>query len=146
MGRIPALDGLRTIAIAIVVAYHVDNSIVPAGHWGVPLFFVLSGFVLSYVYGQQSDSGSLSKTRFYWARLARIWAARCARICSKAPGWRPRILMATIVVMVACGLKAGRLHCPKDPGWASSPTRPCSATPSTPGRTRVNRPPVPGRG
>ena len=47
MGRIAALDGLRAIAIAMVIAYHVDNSVVPAGHWGVPLFFALSGFVIT---------------------------------------------------------------------------------------------------
>ena len=47
MRRIPALDGLRAVAIAMVVGYHIDKTVVPAGHWGVTLFFVLSGFVIT---------------------------------------------------------------------------------------------------
>ena len=79
MGRIPALDGLRTIAIAIVVAYHVDNSIVPAGHWGVPLFFVLSGFVITAaVYAEVDRTGHLALGTFYRKRLLRLYPALIA--------------------------------------------------------------------
>lgn len=76
MGRIPALDGLRTIAIAIVVAYHVDNTIFEAGHWGVPMFFVLSGFVItSAVYAEVDRTGRLALGTFYRKRLLRLYPA-----------------------------------------------------------------------
>jgi peptidoglycan/LPS O-acetylase OafA/YrhL len=71
--RIAALDGLRTIAIAMVVAYHVDKSLVPAGHWGVPLFFVLSGFVITGSICAEIDrTGRLDLPTFYRKRFLRI--------------------------------------------------------------------------
>lgn len=84
MQRIGGFDGLRALAAYWVVFYHLEilvvgfsstgaTQIIAKGYLGVDVFFVLSGFVLSYVYSQQSDSGRLSKTRFYWARLARIY-------------------------------------------------------------------------
>jgi peptidoglycan/LPS O-acetylase OafA/YrhL len=44
-GRIPTLDGLRAVAILIVIASHADHQGVMAqfGHMGVMIFFALSG-------------------------------------------------------------------------------------------------------
>ena len=73
MGRVPALDGLRAVAIAMVVAYHVDKGLVPAGHWGVHLFFVLSGFVItSSICAEIDRSGGLKLASFYRKRLLRL--------------------------------------------------------------------------
>ncbi|MEM9468015.1 MAG: acyltransferase [Actinomycetota bacterium] len=73
MERILALDGLRTIAIAMVVAYHVDKTLVPAGHWGVPLFFVLSGYVITASICAEIDrTGRLDLGSFYRKRMLRI--------------------------------------------------------------------------
>lgn len=44
--RIPELDGLRALAVALVVAYHFDLP-VPGGFVGVDLFFAVSGFVIT---------------------------------------------------------------------------------------------------
>jgi peptidoglycan/LPS O-acetylase OafA/YrhL len=76
MGRIPALDGLRAVAIAMVVAYHVDKTIVPAGHWGVTLFFVLSGFVItSSLCAEVDRAGRVNLGSFYRKRLLRLFPA-----------------------------------------------------------------------
>jgi hypothetical protein len=41
----PALDGLRGLAVAVVVAFHLDH--LRGGFLGVDLFFVLSGFLIT---------------------------------------------------------------------------------------------------
>ena len=43
---IPAIDGLRAIAVAAVFLYHLHPSLLPAGFVGVDVFFVISGFVV----------------------------------------------------------------------------------------------------
>ncbi len=91
MGRIAALDGLRTVAIAMVVAYHVDNELVPAGHWGVPLFFVLSGFVItSSICAEIDRSGGLDLLGFYRKRLVRLVPAMlvvCVALLAVGTPW-----------------------------------------------------------
>ncbi len=44
LGHIAALDGLRGLAVALVVVYHFAPSLRPAGFPGVDVFFVRSGF------------------------------------------------------------------------------------------------------
>jgi peptidoglycan/LPS O-acetylase OafA/YrhL len=45
LGHVPALNGLRGVAIALVLAYHVGW--LPGGFLGVEIFFVLSGFLIT---------------------------------------------------------------------------------------------------
>ena len=76
MGRILALDGLRTVAIAMVVGYHIDKNVVPAGHWGVTLFLVLSGYVITGSICAEIDrTGRLDLGSFYRKRLLRLYPA-----------------------------------------------------------------------
>ena len=44
---IPALDGIRTLAVAAVILYHLVPSLAPGGMQGVTVFFVLSGFLIT---------------------------------------------------------------------------------------------------
>ncbi len=46
-GYIPAIDGLRALAVVAVIVFHVDAAWLPGGFAGVDLFFVISGFVIS---------------------------------------------------------------------------------------------------
>jgi peptidoglycan/LPS O-acetylase OafA/YrhL len=82
---LPALTGLRFVAAALVVGYHV-HAFVPAvssvralellggGYTGVSLFFVLSGFVLAYNYLEPDRRGVASIRDFLVARVARVYA------------------------------------------------------------------------
>ncbi|HEY2743330.1 MAG TPA: acyltransferase [Polyangia bacterium] len=82
--RLDGLTGLRFFAAAWVFAYHflvLTVSGAPwwlsraqnAGHAAVSLFFVLSGFVLAYNYGVALADGRVTRARFLWLRLARVW-------------------------------------------------------------------------
>ena len=76
MQRIPALDGLRAVAIAMVVGYHIDSAVVPAGHYGVSLFFVLSGYVVTGSLCAEMDrTGRVDFGSFYRKRVLRLLPA-----------------------------------------------------------------------
>ena len=76
MGHVPALDGLRGIAIALVFLVHLDARAFSGGSSGVDLFFVLSGFLITKLALEERDrSGSLSRPDFYLRRAFRILPA-----------------------------------------------------------------------
>ena len=70
--RIPALDGLRAIAILAVVGFHAHLPSMMGGFVGVDVFFVLSGFLITGLIVDQADRGHFSYTRFYAGRSLRI--------------------------------------------------------------------------
>ena len=43
----PAIDGLRALAVVSVIAYHVYPRSAPGGWFGVDIFFVISGFLIT---------------------------------------------------------------------------------------------------
>ena len=74
LGYRPALDGVRAIAIAGVIAYHVLPS--NGGYLGVHLFFVLSGFLITTLLLEERDrTGTISLRRFYARRALRLLPA-----------------------------------------------------------------------
>lgn len=71
LGYVPALDGLRAVAVGAVLLYHHDAALLPGGYLGVSLFFTLSGFLIaSLLFAEQRRSGTIS-LRSFWARRVR---------------------------------------------------------------------------
>lgn len=73
---IPAIDGLRAIAVIAVIFYHLGFDWIPGGFLGVDLFFVISGYVITRLLLDSIErSGGLDLRAFYLARLRRLLPA-----------------------------------------------------------------------
>jgi peptidoglycan/LPS O-acetylase OafA/YrhL len=70
---IPAIDGLRAIAVIAVMLYHLGVSWIPGGFLGVDLFFVISGYVITrLLLDSIQERGGLDLRDFYMARIRRL--------------------------------------------------------------------------
>jgi peptidoglycan/LPS O-acetylase OafA/YrhL len=71
----PDIDGLRAIAVLVVVLYHAFPDLLPGGFVGVDIFFIISGYLISSVLFQSIHSNSFSIFDFYSRRIRRIFPA-----------------------------------------------------------------------
>src|SRR6516162_1784338 len=69
--HLPALNGLRGVAVAGVVAYHLQLSWASGGYLGVDLFFVLSGFLITTLLLEEWVGTSRVDLVAFWGRRAR---------------------------------------------------------------------------
>ncbi|OIH92885.1 MULTISPECIES: acyltransferase [unclassified Curtobacterium] len=77
--RAPALDGLRTLAILVVVLYHLHVPQFEGGFIGVTVFFVLSGFLITtLLLGERRRTGRVRLGTFWGKRLLRLYPALLA--------------------------------------------------------------------
>lgn len=73
MKYVPALDGLRAVAVLAVIVFHCWPALLPGGHVGVDIFFALSGFLITSILASEwSATGRINLTNFYWRRLLRL--------------------------------------------------------------------------
>lgn len=71
--KVAALDGLRVLAIAAVVAYHANPSWLPGGYLGVTVFFVLTGYLTTLSLEREvGRTGRIGYLRFVSRRVARL--------------------------------------------------------------------------
>lgn len=89
---IPALDGLRAVAVLAVVLYHMVPAVLPSGLLGVTLFFVLSGYLITgLLIREWRDTGTIDLPRFWVHRIRRLF---------------PAIVFCLLTVVVLTGLLA----------------------------------------
>jgi peptidoglycan/LPS O-acetylase OafA/YrhL/lysophospholipase L1-like esterase len=73
---IPALDGIRAIAVIAVLLYHAELLWAPGGFLGVEVFFVLSGFLITaLLWSELVASGGLGFRGFWFRRARRLLPA-----------------------------------------------------------------------
>ena len=95
LGYLAGLDGVRALAVAAVVLYHLGWWLAPGGFLGVDVFFVLSGYLItSLLLVEHRRTGAIN--------LGRFWLGRARRL-----------LPAAVLVIVAC-LLVGILLVPSE--------------------------------
>jgi len=72
------IDGLRAVAVLLVITFHIDLPGVAGGFVGVDVFFVISGFLITSIIKADIQNGSFSFLRFYDRRIRRIFPALIA--------------------------------------------------------------------
>ena len=83
----PELDGMRTLAVMVVVAFHAQVSGFDGGFIGVDMFFVLSGYLITGLLVNEAASGSVDLRRFYARRSRRLLPASLLAITAIAATW-----------------------------------------------------------
>ena len=105
--KLDQLTSLRFFAALMIVVHHsaglfgTGETKVNFGQ-GVSFFFVLSGFILTYVYPQLEGFAAVRK--FWRARVARIWPAHAAALVLGAvlvgyPSWSASTLLANVTMV-----------------------------------------------
>ena len=104
------LTGVRALAALLVVLFHAQGllpaatssamAVLDHGYFGVDLFFILSGFIITHVYLSKMSKPSWKATRiFLWHRFIRIYPVHLAVLLG---------LMVLLGIASALGLDAGQ--------------------------------------
>lgn len=72
---LPELDGLRGLAVALVVGFHAFPTFLQGGFIGVDVFFVITGFLITTQLLRDLDSGQFSLVRYAERRVRRLFPA-----------------------------------------------------------------------
>jgi peptidoglycan/LPS O-acetylase OafA/YrhL len=94
----PDIDGLRAVAVILVVLFHVGVTAIPGGFIGVDVFFVISGYLITGIITREIDAGQFSLARFYERRIKRILPALLVMLVS--------VLALGLILLLPGDLKA----------------------------------------
>ncbi len=83
-GYRPEIDGLRAVAVVLVLFFHAGFPSFSGGYLGVDIFFVISGFLITGIIVDELDEGHFSLWHFYERRVRRIVPALLLVIAASA--------------------------------------------------------------
>ena len=82
---IKGLDGIRAIAVVAVILYHLAPFSFQGGFLGVPIFFVVSGYLITDLLFQEfQQNGTIDVKAFYIRRIKRLYPGLVAMVLSTA--------------------------------------------------------------
>ena len=123
----PHLDGLRAIAVYLVVAFHSEIGRLSGGFIGVDVFFVLSGYLVTQLLLR--DLGSFDRVRlrrFYARRYRRLLPAAFVALSYQRSG-----LLCTRATVAGLGLRRVPRRVPLLRTGTSSTSRPTTSRPTS---------------
>jgi peptidoglycan/LPS O-acetylase OafA/YrhL len=106
----PEIQGLRAVAVLLVVLFHLWPNRLSGGFVGVDVFFVISGYLITaHIYRELATTNTLSIRRF-WARRIRRLLPASLLVLSIIGGATILFLPATVWVMTARQIAASALY------------------------------------
>lgn len=66
------IDGLRSLAVTMVILFHIWPYSLTGGFIGVDVFFVISGFLITSIINKELNAGTFTFKLFYTRRIKRI--------------------------------------------------------------------------
>lgn len=107
-GRIASLDGLRALALLIIIGYHFGIGWLPGGFFSLDIFYVLSGFLITGLLLSEYRRRDSIKLSAFWLRRARrllpclmlvlVATSLCVRYLA-APGTYPDFRMDSLAAL-----------------------------------------------
>lgn len=92
----PEIQGLRALAVLVVVVFHLHPAFLTGGYVGVDVFFVISGYLItSHLVSEFETSGRIALVAFWSRRIRRLLPAALLVLASSAVAtvlWVPRAL------------------------------------------------------
>ena len=76
------IDGLRAIAVLLVVGFHAFPEYIRSGFIGVDVFFVISGYLITTIINKEISAGKFRVSDFYARRVRRILPALILVSCA----------------------------------------------------------------
>jgi len=86
------IDGLRALAVLMVVIFHISDRTLPGGYIGVDIFFVISGYLITGIIARDIAHDRFSIVKFYERRIRRIIPALMAVLAGSS------ILVSTVLL------------------------------------------------
>ena len=109
----PDLQGLRALAVALVLASHFGFSVLEGGFLGVDIFFVLSGYLITGLLVKEwEEFGSLNLSRFYARRIRRLFPAMLVMVVA--------VFVFAVMFLPVAGLWQGLAAAPYALTWVSN--------------------------
>ncbi|OJG18053.1 acyltransferase [Enterococcus canis] len=82
---ITGFDGIRTLAVIGVIFYHLLPTKMAGGYLGVPIFFVVSGYLITDLLQQEwQQNGTIKVGQFYLRRMRRLYPAMVVMLIAAA--------------------------------------------------------------
>ena len=120
----PEIDGLRAVAVLVVVLFHAGLGL-PGGYIGVDVFFVISGFLITGIIRRGLEHSTFSLAEFWERRVRRIYPALIVTVVATlAVGYQllvPQELEELGKSSVAQSLLLANVYFSRDTGYFAGP-------------------------
>jgi peptidoglycan/LPS O-acetylase OafA/YrhL len=80
------IEGLRAVAVTLIILFHLGLRWIPGGYIGVDVFFVISGYLITGIISRRIEANTFTFVEFYQRRIKRIFPALFVMVAATLAG------------------------------------------------------------